>query len=103
MEPITNVATADVIRHFRWFHNLQSARPVKKVFLPWPDGLMERSGVIAYHSRRLCYHIPDDDRDKVVILDLETGQKSIWSNGGGEPLGCFRLSDRYLIIVSADG
>ena len=81
------------------------ARPVKKVFLPWPDEYevedMGRDGDLpwpllgnvyefeegvpfygyVYHSRRLAYAIPTipgNGSDMVAVLDLETGERYIW-------------------------
>lgn len=34
IDTITDVAAADAMGHFRWPHNLQSVRPIKKVFVP---------------------------------------------------------------------
>lgn len=93
--------------YFRWLHGLQSARPIKKVFLQWPNEYEPRDlehspelpwplldnryefeeGALfygyAYHSRRLACiipTIPGNGSDMVVVLDLETGQKSVWAN-----------------------
>ncbi|KAL1992727.1 hypothetical protein VTN49DRAFT_3483 [Thermomyces lanuginosus] len=30
--------TKDAMTYFQWQHRLESARPIRKVFLPWPDG-----------------------------------------------------------------
>lgn len=86
-------------------HNLQLARPVKKVFFPWvQDELGQpRRGLIAYHSRNICYIIDGKDGSKIAIVDLQTGKKSIWDNEAGEPLSFLGLSDRYLVMAWDDG
>lgn len=49
-----SVLTADASSYFRWLHGLQSACPVKKVFVRWPHCPVDHQ-TVAYHSRRLCY------------------------------------------------
>lgn len=93
-----NVTVTDAVTYFRWLHGLQSARPVKKVFLPWSHrgGKLEQ---IVYHSRRLCYIISARDGSHVEILGLETGKRSFWFNDARHYLREVTLSDRYVVMV----
>ena len=49
------------------------------------------------HSRRLCYYI--EKRKEVEMLNLETGERSIWAASGAESLRHLSLSNRYLVLV----
>lgn len=90
----TNVAISDAMTYFQWLHSLQSARPVKRVFLPWP-GQMRDAHWVVYHSRRLCYISSESFQEgNIVIWDLETGQRSI--------LASIELRLSYMGLVSSD-
>lgn len=95
----TEHAKAEAMFYFRWLYGLEFARPVKKVFLPWLQ-FEGKINQIVYHSRRLCYAISERDGAKVVMLNLETGRRSVWANDAGHYLQEVILSDRYLVIVS---
>lgn len=124
----TNVTAAKAKTYFKWLHGLQSARPVKKVFLPWPDidamlawsddyeddtyqsengprDIMYHLLDIAYHSRRLVYVVPpltDEDVYRVAVLNLETGNISFWAHLSLDRLDSIKLSDRYLVMLSTN-
>ncbi|KAL1977211.1 hypothetical protein VTN31DRAFT_70 [Thermomyces dupontii] len=49
-----SVLTADASSYFRWLHGLQSACPVKKVFVRWPhcpvdDGCVPFASTVLHH------------------------------------------------------
>ncbi|KAL1989677.1 hypothetical protein VTN49DRAFT_6874 [Thermomyces lanuginosus] len=70
-------AATEATAYFRWRHCLQNGRPMKKVFLPWPQKLEEKPRHTAYYSRRLVYESADDNGGLVIcMLDLKTGQRS---------------------------
>lgn len=62
-------------------------------------GLLEMAGDILYHSRRLFYIMSWPK--KIAMLDLETGEKSIWSGVAKKYLQGLALSDRWLITRTA--
>ena len=51
-----DVAADDAMKFFRWQHNLQCGRPLKKSFFDWPESVI-MFGRAMYNSRRLCYGI----------------------------------------------
>ena len=59
---------ADAVTYFRWRHGLLCGQPVKKIFLPWPDGI-SCGEVFDYRSRRLAYENLDEDgfRDRTEV------------------------------------
>lgn len=95
----TEKAITDAMSYFRWRYGLEHARPVKKIFLPWPTHFADLTlKKVHCGSRRLCYNIPLSN--KAVILNLETGEKSTWTSSGQltRYFDFFWLSDRYLLI-----
>lgn len=124
----TKVTVAEAKTYFRWLHGLQSARPVKKVFFPWPDvdamlawsddylddtyqsvygprDMMYHLLDIAYHSRRIAFIVPpftDADVYRVAVLNLETGNISFWAHLSWDRLDSIKLSERYLVMLSTD-
>ncbi|KAL1990764.1 hypothetical protein VTN49DRAFT_6603 [Thermomyces lanuginosus] len=95
-----NAAVSDAITYFRWEHGLRSARPVKKIFLPWSTP--RRPQEVFYHSRRLCYRVSDRSNE-VHMLDLETGERSTWSDEARDVSGSIGLSDRFLAMITTVG
>lgn len=99
----TDLANADATRYFQWRHRLQCGRPVKKIFLPWPTGSSGRPAEIKCHSRRLYYRYWGEE--EIEMLNLETGERSIWSINGSDSevvssIGQFTLSGRYLFQIA---
>lgn len=89
--------------YFRWQHGLRCGRPVKKIFLPWPAESSRLPAEIKCHSRRLYYRYWD--REDIEMLNLETGERSIWSPDTRDSkvinsLTQFTLSGRYLVLVT---
>lgn len=79
--------------YIRWLHGLEFARPVRKLFIPlFPTP--QNCEYIAYHSRRLCYIMPD--RNNLAMLDFETGKRSIFSKDTG---GILLPSDCLIAIL----
>lgn len=54
----------------RWLLGLQSAQPVRKVFIPMSPR-SEYCSYIVYCSRRLCFTMPGDDKVFMLILRPE--------------------------------
>jgi len=96
----TDVALADAMSYFQWRHNLQYARPIKKIFLPWPASFTSLPAKIQCRSRRLCCNMPKGGR--AGMLNLETGEKSTWALSGKltQIVDFLKLSDRYLVTGS---
>ncbi|KAL1975051.1 hypothetical protein VTN31DRAFT_3443 [Thermomyces dupontii] len=94
-----DVTIAGAISYIQWKHRLQCGRPVKRIFLPWPPGQSYAPCEVRYHSRRFCYRCLD--REEIHMLNLETGEKSIWTSGSDVGhIFSLTLSDRYLVVVS---
>ncbi|KAL1995645.1 hypothetical protein VTN49DRAFT_1832 [Thermomyces lanuginosus] len=94
-----NVMAADATNYFRWRAGLLNVKPVKKVFLPWPERLPRVPYSIQYHSHQLCYNVWG--HNEVEMLNLETGETSTWADPERSlPAHNIRLSDRHLVIVS---
>ena len=68
--------------------------------MPTPD----IPDAILCHSRRLCYILPC--RNEIEMLKLDTGERSVWTAGGAGGMGgskrCLSVSDRYLVLASAE-
>lgn len=80
----------DAMKYIQWLHGLQSAQ---EFFLPWTDNsMLEHAEEFQYHSRRLCYAIHDDETDKVAVMDLEYGEKTILACDPGLRIEQLRLS-----------
>ncbi|KAL1997088.1 hypothetical protein VTN49DRAFT_7953 [Thermomyces lanuginosus] len=93
----TDAAMADAMNYFRWRYNLEHARPIKRIFLPWPTDFPYMPVRIDCRSRRLCYTTPKSSQAE--IINLETGKKSTWPYSHHH-LGYVQfvmLSDRYLV------
>ncbi|KAL1976132.1 hypothetical protein VTN31DRAFT_2414 [Thermomyces dupontii] len=89
----TNVKSTNPMTYIRWLHGLEFARPVRKLFIPlFPTP--QNCEYIAYHSRRLCYIMPD--RNNLAMLDFETGKRSIFSKDTG---GILLPSDCLIAIL----
>lgn len=95
----TDVKIDDAIKIIRWRRGLECARPVKKVFLPWPEPkvtpISPMPSEIRYRSRRLCYDRPNCKT--VEMLDLDAAVTEIWTDGEKQ-FDDFILSDRYLVL-----
>lgn len=96
----TDVAMANAMRYFRWQYGLQHARPVKKIFVPWPAQWPNVPDKVLYHSRRLCYILPYSN--EVELFNLDTGERSNWTGSKTGLLHHFSISDRYLVMVSRE-
>ncbi|KAL1995421.1 hypothetical protein VTN49DRAFT_1608 [Thermomyces lanuginosus] len=98
----TNVPIADAMRYLRWRHGLQHARPVRKIFFPWPAHWSIIPASVRCHSRRLCYPIAGSDNFE--FLNLETGERSVWFDSERE--SCYfqyKMSGRYLVLQALRG
>lgn len=86
--------------YFEWQHRLQRGRPVKRIFLSRPPEWPDWGAEIRYGSRRLCYR--GRRRAEIQMLNLETGEISIWSDSNGfvGEESFFTLSDRYFVFFA---
>lgn len=84
--------------YIRWLCDLQSAHPVKKVFLPWRE--IAQPHTFLYHSRQMFHKVRHRD-EEVVMLNLETGERSILTNR--TPVHMIRMSGRYLFMIHDTG
>lgn len=92
-----NTKAANATTYLRWLQRLQSACPVKKVFLPWRE-LRVRPTIGLYHSRRLFYKIWRDPYEELMMLNLETGETSIVLTSEIPYTIFIRISGQYLFI-----
>lgn len=91
----TEISATDVMAYFRWYGGLKYGKPVKKMFLPWPEGRIRLEQRIEIYSRRLYYH---EWKKRVVgMLDLETRKRRLWPANDNTYFEFF-ASDRYLLI-----
>lgn len=94
------VPVASAMTYIRWAHALRFARPIKKVFVPW-SARSRIPGEIVYNSRRLCCSVLGP-RNEIEMLNLETGERSVWTDEAADELLGFAVSDRYLVMISRD-
>lgn len=107
----TDIPATEAMTYFRWQHGLQYARPIKKVFLRWPDA-QRKPTAVTYCSRRLYSRVRSDEcntstkMDEVVIVDFimwPLYSICIWdlSSDSFRKLG--RFSDLWLWHIGPDG